>query len=94
MNPIVCEKVSYEELQKLNEESKHEVCGLYFSEYNKIYITSDSNIPTLDLFLHELSHAIIDEQKILKSEEHKCDMLAIRLKSLLQQRKKIYVFTK
>jgi hypothetical protein len=93
MNPIECEIVSYEKLQELNE-SKQEVCGLYFSQDNKIFITNESTVPSLDLLLHEISHAIVDEQKILKSEEHKCDMLAIRLKNLLQQRKKIYVFTK
>jgi hypothetical protein len=63
-------------------------------EINKIYITNQSNIPALDILLHEISHAIIDEQKTLKNEEHKADIMAIRLKNLLIQREKIVVFTK
>ena len=92
LRPIDCEIVSYKELQKLND-GKQDVCGLYSSEDNKIYITNDSPVPSLDILLHELSHALIDQQKTLRSEEHKADMLSIRLKNLLKQRSKIYVFT-
>jgi hypothetical protein len=94
MKAINCEIVSYEELQRINDSSKQDVCGLYFSNDHKIFITDESPVPTLDLLLHEVSHAIIDEQKTLKSEEHKCDMLSIRIKHLLAQRRKIYLFTK
>lgn len=92
--PIQCEMVSYDKLQEINDNPKEEVCGLYVAQYNKIYITNDSSVPALDILMHELSHAIIDEQKTLKTDEHKADIMAIRLKSLLLQRENIYVFTK
>ena len=92
--PIQCEMVSYDKLQEINDNPKEEVCGLYVAQYNKIYITNDSSVPALDILMHELSHAIIDEQKTLKTDEHKADIMAIRLKSLLLQRENIYVFAK
>tara|TARA_R110001599_G_scaffold133277_1_gene310723 strand:- start:910 stop:1278 length:369 start_codon:yes stop_codon:yes gene_type:complete len=92
--PIECEIVSYARLQNINDNPKESICGLYDSENNKIYITDDSTIPALDILMHELSHAIIDEQKTLKTEEHKADIMAIRLKNLMLQRENIYVFTK
>ena len=92
--PIQCEMVSYDKLQEINDNPKEEVCGLYVAQYNNIYITNDSSVPALDILMHELSHAIIDEQKTLKTDEHKADIMAIRLKSLLLQRENIYVFTK
>ena len=92
--PIECEIVSFARLQNINDNPKETICGLYDSENNKIYITDDSTIPTLDILMHELSHAIIDEQKTLKTEEHKADIMAIRLKNLMQQRENIYVFAK
>ena len=63
--PIDCEIVSYARLQNINDNARGEICGLYDSEDNKIYITTESTIPALDILLHELSHAIIDEQKTL-----------------------------
>ena len=92
--PIDCELISYDKLQEINDNPKEDVCGLYVSKYNKIYITAESNVPALDILMHELSHAIIEEQKTLRTEEHKADIMAIRLKNLLIQRENIYVFTK
>ena len=68
--PIDCELISYDKLQEINDNPKEDVCGLYVSKYNKIYITAESNVPALDILMHELSHAIIEEQKTLRTEEH------------------------
>lgn len=84
-------KLSYEELQKIEPESDKNFCGLYMPEQNTIYLAEDyKNIDILDILLHEIGHLIIDELKLYKSEEHKADILAIRLKNLLREKKKIY----
>jgi hypothetical protein len=94
ISPIECEMIKHEELQKKGDGNK-EFCGLWDATENKIYISSSyPNIPALDILLHEISHVLIDDLSIYKSEEQKADMLAIRLKKLLEQKKKIYVFTK
>jgi hypothetical protein len=95
ISPIDCELIDHEELQTKDKKNKKEFCGLYIAEENKIYISNNyPNIPTLDVLLHEISHVLIGDMSIYKSEEQKADMLAIRLKKLLEQKKKIYVFTK
>jgi Zn-dependent peptidase ImmA (M78 family) len=91
--PIECVGITFDELQKISP-SKKQFCGLYVAEENKIYVATDySEIPTIDILLHEIGHLLINELQLYKSEEHKADILAIRLKHILEQRRKIYVFT-
>jgi hypothetical protein len=94
ISPINCELIDHEELQA-KDKNKKEFCGLYIADENKIYISNNyPNIPTLDILLHEISHVLIGDLSIYKSEEQKADMLAIRIKKVLEQKKKIYAFVK
>lgn len=90
--PITCYLTTYDELQK-KDIGKGEFCGIFLPEENSIYVATDyKQVSPLDIFLHELGHAILLELSSYKTEEQKCDILAIRLKNIFKQRKKIYGF--
>ncbi len=93
IKPINVVMLKYDELQKKNENKDEEICGMYDSTSHTIYMTNDDVIPVMDVLMHEISHALIAEQDIIEDEEHKADILAIRLKKLLENKEKIYVFT-
>jgi hypothetical protein len=90
--PIDCFLLPYEQLQT-KDTGKNEFCGIYLPDESSIYVANDyKQISPLDIFLHELGHAIVTELSSYKTEEQKCDILAIRLKNIFKQRKKIYGF--
>lgn len=93
IKPIEVIMLSYDELQEKNNNQKDEICGMYDFETHTIFMTNDDNVPVLDVLMHEISHALIAEQETITDEEHKADILAIRLKKLLENKEKIYVFT-